>query len=158
MIVLTLLPVLAVMVMIFCFSSQDGEHSGALSAQIAAFVLRVVCPGFDRLAPAEQAAVFERCAHFVRKAAHFTEFALLGFFLLGHFKALSVKLSLRRPALFSALIGILYAASDEFHQSFVGGRSPGILDVGIDSAGVLFGILVMALLLLLFRAKAGTGD
>ncbi len=36
--------------------------------------------------------------------------------------------------LWSILLGVSYAASDEFHQSFVPGRGPSIRDVCIDSA------------------------
>ena len=39
-VLLTLIPVLAVMIMIFRFSSQTGEESGALSDRITVFVLR----------------------------------------------------------------------------------------------------------------------
>ena len=112
MIVLTLLPVLAVMVMIFCFSSQNGEESGRTSAQVTEVVVHVTHPDYEQLPLAEKETIFARTMHAVRKSAHFSEFALLGFFLLGHFKALSIKLSLRYPALFSALAGMLYAASD----------------------------------------------
>jgi VanZ family protein len=38
-------------------------------------------------------------------------------------------------------LAILYAASDEFHQSFVPGRSARILDIGIDGLGALLGLL-----------------
>lgn len=40
------------------------------------------------------------------------------------------------------LTGALYAASDEFHQLFVPGRSGQISDVLLDSAGVCFGVLL----------------
>ena len=33
------------------------------------------------------------------------------------------------------LLAVLYAASDEFHQSFVPGRHPSPVDVGIDAIG-----------------------
>ena len=42
--------------------------------------------------------------------------------------------------------GILYAASDEFHQLFVPGRSGQITDVLIDSGGLLAGILLVVLI------------
>ena len=152
-VLLSLIPVLAIMAAIFCFSSQNGEESGALSARVTAVVIRVVRPDYDELGAEEQALLFEKTMHVVRKAAHFSEFAALGFFLLGHFRALALKTALRRPTPCAAVTGFLYAVSDELHQSFVGGRSPGLLDVGIDSAGVLFGILVMALLLYLCRGR-----
>ena len=43
----------------------------------------------------------------------------------------------------SLLTGVLYAISDEVHQSFVPGRGPSVQDVLIDSLGVIFGILVV---------------
>ena len=154
LVLITLIPVLAVMVAIFCFSSQNGEESGALSERITEAVIRVIYRDYDERGEAERELLFDRTVQIVRKSAHFSEFAALGFFLLGHFRALALKKGLRRPALGALVTGVLYAASDELHQGFVGGRAPALLDVGIDSAGVLFGVLVMALLLYLCGAKA----
>ena len=39
------------------------------------------------------------------------------------------------------LQAILYAASDEFHQSFVSGRGATVIDVGIDTIGAGLGLL-----------------
>ena len=152
-VLITLIPVLAIMVMIFCFSSQTGEKSDALSGRITEVLIRILYRDYDKLGEAERELLFRQTAHIDRKSAHFFEFAALGFFLLGHFRALALKKGLRRPALGAIVTGVLYAASDELHQCFVGGRSPGIPDVGIDSAGVLFGVLVMALLLFLCGNK-----
>lgn len=38
----------------------------------------------------------------------------------------------------ASLIGILYGATDEFHQSFVPGRSANIMDLVADITGLLF--------------------
>ncbi len=38
-----------------------------------------------------------------------------------------------------AVIGIIYGATDEFHQSFVPGRTPALSDLYADSLGVLCG-------------------
>jgi VanZ family protein len=43
----------------------------------------------------------------------------------------------RRPALFAATISLLYAISDEWHQSFIEGRHGSALDVGIDLGGIV---------------------
>jgi VanZ family protein len=40
------------------------------------------------------------------------------------------------------LIAILYAATDEFHQSFTPGRTPRVTDVMIDAAGAAMGMVV----------------
>ena len=70
----------------------------------------------------------------VRKSAHFTEFALLGYFT-----ARAFKLSKKSP-LCSILACSVYAATDEYHQSFVPGRSAEFKDVAIDIVGASFGV------------------
>ena len=39
------------------------------------------------------------------------------------------------------LLAILYACTDEFHQSFVAGRGSTVIDVGIDALGSGFALL-----------------
>ena len=48
----------------------------------------------------------------------------------------------RAPVLLALVISIGYAATDEFHQSFVAGRHGSPVDVLIDSAGVALAIAV----------------
>jgi VanZ family protein len=68
----------------------------------------------------------------LRKLAHMTEYALLG--------ALLVRAVGRAQLAF--LLGVLYAASDEFHQTFVRGRHGSPIDVGIDAVGVAIGVFL----------------
>lgn len=58
--------------------------------------------------------------------AHFVEYAVLYYLL---YRA-------TRKAGLSFLLAILYAFSDEFHQSFVPGRVPDIKDIVLDIAGM----------------------
>jgi VanZ family protein len=37
---------------------------------------------------------------------------------------------------------VVFAVSDEFHQSFVKSRTPTVRDVLLDGAGALFGLLI----------------
>ncbi len=147
--VMTILTAIA----IFCLSAQPGEDSAQLSEGVTLTVARVVRPGFEQLPPPERLSFMEHLGLIVRKCAHFSEFALLGLNLLG-------LLRMRRPDRpFPALMPIawgvatLYAGTDELHQMFVDQRGPAILDVGIDSAGALTGVLVMALALTLLARK-----
>jgi VanZ family protein len=73
---------------------------------------------------------------FLRKAAHVFEFAVLAGLL---WRAFRESGSFPTSALFalSFSAAVLYAASDEWHQSFVKGRGPSARDVLIDSAGAL---------------------
>ena len=41
-----------------------------------------------------------------------------------------------RPLALAAVISLLYACSDEFHQTFTDNRSGTVMDVGIDAVGV----------------------
>lgn len=69
----------------------------------------------------------------LRKAAHMTEYAILGALLL---RALDRVV----PAF---VVGVLYAVTDEIHQHFVRGRYASPVDVLIDAAGVAIGIYVL---------------
>ena len=51
--------------------------------------------------------------------------------------------------------GLLYAMSDEYHQTFVMGRSGELRDVLIDSLGIITGIVLTVLILKLFKSKKG---
>jgi VanZ family protein len=68
----------------------------------------------------------------LRKAAHLTEYAVLGGLL---YRALG------REAL-ALVVGIAYATTDELHQYFVRGRHASPVDVAIDAVGVAVGMLL----------------
>jgi VanZ family protein len=70
--------------------------------------------------------------HVGRKAVHFAEYALLAFLW---WRPLRTRLSPGRAALGAFLIASAYAATDEYHQSFVEDRSASAVDWAIDSAG-----------------------
>jgi VanZ family protein len=70
----------------------------------------------------------------LRKGAHVTEYAILGLLLL--------RAAGRETPAF--LLGVAYAVTDEVHQRFVSGRHASPIDVAIDAAGILIGILVAA--------------
>ena len=67
-----------------------------------------------------------------RKLLHFAQYALLA---LLWWRALRTRLENRRAALAAFLVTALYAATDEYHQSFVDGRNGSPLDWLIDCAG-----------------------
>ena len=69
----------------------------------------------------------------LRKLAHTTEYAILGLLLL----------RATGRAWLAVVVGVLYAASDEFHQHFVSGRHGSPVDVAIDAAGVLIGVFLV---------------
>jgi len=83
--------------------------------------------------------------HFIRKAAHFTEYAALTLLLFRAFRADSPALWRLRWAVYSISIVIVWALIDEFRQSFVPSRTGTIYDSMIDTAGGVFALLVVYL-------------
>lgn len=123
------LAVVACVVAIFFFSSQNGDDSQNTS-ELFAFLLR-----------------FPEYTAIIRKLAHFLEFATLGFLISNAF----YRTVGNQKSLISFLCGALYAASDEFHQLFVDGRAGRLFDIFIDCLGVITGILLFRVILLLFN-------
>lgn len=76
------------------------------------------------------------------KGSHFAEFLILAFLL---YRALISHLKQKQSLIIAIVLSLLYAASDEFHQSFVSGRSAEISDFLADSAGI-FTLGLIALL------------
>ena len=73
----------------------------------------------------------------IKKGAHVTEYAVLGWLV-------QRALGQRRAWWLSWLVAVAYAATDEFHQSFVPGRRPAAADVMIDAVGAAIGAAVAA--------------
>ena len=81
----------------------------------------------------------------IRKSAHFFVYFVLGFLLLRAFcGAFSQKLCLRW-VVYSIILVIFIAMSDEFHQSFVASRTSSPVDVIIDSASGIFSQIAILL-------------
>ena len=146
---ITLAPVVLILLMIFFFSAQDAERSSRTSGRVVDAVIRVSVPKYSTYSRKKQISVRERISYRVRKAAHFTEFALLGFFLLIHLLAVDRR-GLPLRALLAWALGVVFAGLDEVHQLFSQGRAGRVFDVMIDSSGVLFGVVLAVFLWRLF--------
>ena len=123
---------------LFYFSGQNGAESSALSLRVARFVLRAL--------PFLSMSV-EELNPILRSAAHFGIFAVEGF-LLG--AAMMTALHKRAVGgLLAVLSCAVVAVLNEYHQSFVDGRTCAVKDMLVDSGGALTGVLFSALILLL---------
>ena len=135
---------------IFSFSAQDSAASSSLSEEVTRLLMPRMNPEFMKKASAGAAETVLSFLHLpVRKLAHFGEYALLGALLTGGFLCLRLSMGVR--LLFSLLICGVCACADEYHQTFVSGRSGQWGDVLIDfsggAAGILF-VLVLSLAVL----------
>jgi VanZ family protein len=74
----------------------------------------------------------------VKKGGHMLAYALLTVLWL---RPLEGRLPTRTAAFLASGIALLYAISDEYHQTFVPGRDGNGVDVMIDGVGVLGALL-----------------
>jgi len=119
------------------FSASADRHSYARSLNLIVPFLHWL---FPRLSFGQLLAIH----HFLRKCAHFTEYAILALLLrrtLHH--AWDRESAPWSAGLLAVVLGLVfgYAASDEFHQSFVPGRTALFTDVLIDAGGGTAGLL-----------------
>jgi VanZ family protein len=76
----------------------------------------------------------------ISNLAHIPAYALLTFLWLKAFERRSVSHSFMVAAFISFGL-ILFAVSDEIHQSFVPGRFASFMDIGLDFLGIFFGLV-----------------
>ena len=144
------IPVIVWMTVIFLFSAQNADNSSQTSSLPAEILARLFNPDFEQCSEAYKNMLLDRCQFIVRKLAHFSVYTVLGMLTYNAFRGLE-KFSFRLTLLFSALLCLLYAISDEFHQSFVPGRSCQLRDVLIDFSGAVCGIAVAVLFIKLLK-------
>ena len=119
----------ACMGVIFWLSSRTADESDAQSSAILKWLIENFGNNFFT-------------NFIVRKLAHFSEYALL---CLLSCNAL-YQTNKRCQVAWGILIASVYAASDEFHQRFVEGRSCEVRDWAIDTAGAILGALIFLLI------------
>lgn len=130
---------------IFFLSSQDGEASSATSGRIASKVFNMLYGSASFSTETAKIETYNNVSYMVRKLGHITEYFILTTFLyLGTIFLIDKKLI---PPLFSIISAFIYALTDEFHQSFVGGRGPSFYDVLIDSIGISISISLIILII-----------
>jgi len=85
--------------------------------------------------------------HFtLRKIGHFTEYFILAALLWRALRGTFTELPRKLISAVTFLVAAAFAASDEFHQSFVPSRTSTIHDVMIDCIGALCAVALCALL------------
>lgn len=121
------------MIIIFRFSADNAEESTEKS------------DFFVNILESLPIALRNNLSFIIRKTAHFSIYALLGFLISGIF--------FKKEIFYTLSVCFLYACTDEIHQYFVAGRSCRFQDVMIDTAGSFFGILIFILIMKLLNRK-----
>ncbi|HEX3249234.1 MAG TPA: VanZ family protein [Pyrinomonadaceae bacterium] len=112
------------------FASSDSFNAGNTS--------RIIGPLVLWLFPNTSAETLATIHFITRKVAHFTEYAILGFLAARAFRPY------QRWFLISAVLIVVYALLDEYHQSFVPSRTASIFDSLIDVAGGISALIFIS--------------
>ena len=123
------------MFVIFYLSHQPASESSRLSLSVADWLLSVI----SVILP-DGLFVFEPFHFYIRKAAHFIAYFILGVLALRAFRVSGARGW--KSVVCAFALSFVYAISDEFHQLFVPGRGAQVRDVLIDGLGALVGILL----------------
>ena len=114
------------MSIIFLFSTDafSGDNTGSLLWTVVSFIY-----------PGATQELFDSIHFYVRKAGHFTEYAILALLLFRAFRSGARERWRLLWGLSSLLIAFLYASLDEFHQTFTRRRTGSVYDSLIDTSG-----------------------
>ena len=142
---LSFIPAILLMMMIYHFSAQPAEVSSQLSYKVSYKIVETADYVFETNLDYWQMDSWAQRIHGVtRKLAHMTEYFALAIavsFPLYVYGVHGIWLML-----LAGIICVGFATGDEYHQSFVSGRSPSFRDVGIDSFGVFWGIVLVRII------------
>jgi VanZ family protein len=106
-----------------------------------------IIPILHWIFPGASADALDLMHHYIRKSAHFCEYFVFSLLVLRAIRG-SRHTTRLTWALATVAIVFGYAALDEFHQSFVPGRTPLFTDVLIDTTGGAIAQIGAAILLL----------
>ena len=138
----TILLVLLIFQMFFIFTmSSFGPDSSNAQSNFFVDLISGLMP--IKSGPVEPILDLKTLIFFVRKTAHFTEYAILGLLFYLNLKHHSNKKQSPKLFALAILFSALYACTDEFHQLFVPGRTGQIFDVFVDTLGATFGCLIV---------------
>lgn len=137
---------LATFVMIFQFSASSGNASHGISTDVTEFIAKVL-----KVSNENRDTFIETVEPYIRKVAHFSVYAFAGIWEMLFLNTFDIKDE--KKLLLGALIGTIYAITDELHQSLVPGRSAQIMDVVIDAEGNLLGVLGILLIVMIIKRK-----
>lgn len=143
------------MCVIFCFSAQPRESSASTSGVFSEAAVEIWEGVFGCESEERHGQNLSAASFFVRKAAHIALYALLG--ASAFFAIYTRRLSAFANAAVAFAISLLYAISDEVHQTFVPGRAGMAADVFVDCIGIAAATVLCALAVRFFE-KRRTGE
>lgn len=120
------------MFIIFNFSSDTGEVSGGLTEELIIKVTTILTDIKPESEEMQQ--IVDKWMFPTRKLAHYFIYFVLAFLIMNALYIMGIK---RYTLIITGLLCILYATFDEYHQTFVSGRTGQISDILLDSSASL---------------------
>lgn len=138
--IISLILIIIWMITVFMFSNQNGEESQKTSNTVTKVIVRILTFNQDITEEQEQKSI-ENLDFIIRKLAHYSIYLLGGILIWGYINTFDI--ATKKKIIISIIIGGAYATFDELHQYFIANRSANIIDVSIDSIGVITGVALM---------------
>lgn len=129
--IIYLILVIIWMIVVFRFSNQNGTKSQGSSDIITNKIVEISDDYFALDIKSSE----DTISFVVRKLAHFSIYFLGGILIYNFINTFSINK--KYIIIFSIVLGVVYACTDELHQLFIDGRSAQMMDVFIDSCGVV---------------------
>lgn len=148
--VIKLILVIIWMIAVFRFSNEPGTVSSNTSLGFTRKVINVFVSKTN-LSKEEKENLIERLEPIARKLAHYSLYTFGGVLIINFVN--TYKLKMNKKVSISIIIGALYAISDEIHQVFIEGRSGSVKDVGIDTLGVITGVIIFICIIKSLKSK-----
>lgn len=133
---------------IFIMSNMDTNESNNKSKKVINEVIEKSSETTSdlnitnkQLSERKKKKVINELNHPLRKVAHATEYLILTILLIHAITRSGI--SGKRVFLYALLICFIYACSDEYHQTFVNGRTGQFTDSLIDTAGGVIGCFLV---------------
>ena len=133
------------MIIIFMFSNMDTIKSNGTSKEMINKVVETTIETSNNIGIIEETPTEEEKQNIInnlnlplRKIMHFTEYLILSLLLLN---ALT-KTKIQNKYFITIIICFIYAITDEYHQTFIDGRTGQFIDVLIDTTGSILGLII----------------
>ncbi len=135
--IILIILLLALGILIFSFSNENGKASNKTSDKVMNSVIDVYEDIKDtEISKERRVELVNKTRVLVRKLAHFSLYFILGMLVY----ILLTTFNLKHPVILAILFALFYASTDEFHQLFIDGRTSSVLDIFLDTFGSVIGI------------------
>lgn len=138
--IISILLVLIWLIIIFNFSNMDTNESNTKSKEVINKVVETTQIGKkeDQKTKENQEQLVNYLNKPLRKVMHLTIYLILALLLINTLTLNNVK----HKYLITIIICIIYALTDEYHQTLIKGRTGQLTDVIIDTLGSTTGIII----------------